>query len=90
MKAALTLMRPGENAAVYVIDFNGDLDGLLRPHLGADYEHLQVRRGENTADMWISADHQQPVNEAATRLASERTINGPAVMLEQICWANHE
>ena len=40
MRAALHVLRPGENADIRVIDFDGDLD-LLRPYFdGGDFEHL--------------------------------------------------
>jgi hypothetical protein len=98
MMAALSVLRPGQNVDVRLVDFDGDLDALLRPFFdGADFEHLYVMRSDGVFDMFIAkADvaGDQPVNEQATLLwrrtlpddAGMNWITGTAVLIEAINW----
>jgi hypothetical protein len=98
VKAALSVLRPGQNVDVRLVDFDGDLDELLRPYFdGADFEHLYVMRSGGVFDMFIArADvaGDQLVNEEATRLwrrtlpddARVSWITGTAVLIEAINW----
>lgn len=93
MKAALTILQPGENGQFSLVDFDGDLDRLLRPVFdGHDFEHLYVRKDGATCDIYIISQRDDeptmPVNDEATRLLRhmDRIVTGPAVVVEQIKW----
>jgi len=71
MKAALHILRPGENVAIKVIDFDGDLDRLLRPYFdGEDFEHNVVLKGDVRVD----------------RFTATGAPDGIAVLIEGIEW----
>jgi hypothetical protein len=90
MKAALHVLRPGENVAISLIDFDGDLDRLLRPYFdGGDFNHLRVCKDDTPMDMFIASEVPRgaPINHEASRLVSEadkRPIVGVAILLEGI------
>jgi hypothetical protein len=73
MRAVLQVHRPGENDSVHVIDFDGDLDGLLRPLFGGrDFEHLYVEKGGQVVDLFVEKD--------------DKDCTGTMVLLESISW----
>jgi hypothetical protein len=98
MKAALHVLRPGENVAIRVVDFDGDLDALLRPYFdGEDFEHLYVRKGDGLFDMFVAKEAPQGAlpNGWATEFYRSTlpagvdplpSIAGVAVLIEGIKW----